>query len=162
MRLTKSLAAKIFKERVLPRVVISEGECWVLPGTDSYKTIRVRGIGLLIRAHVLSYTAHYGKPRFSVLHRCDNKPCCNPDHLFDGNQRTNIKDMDRKGRRGTWHPTGTKNPAAKLNPNKVAIIRKSTKLNRVLANQFGVTTAMIAKIKRGESWLQRERAEVDY
>lgn len=33
-----------------------------------------------------------------VLHRCDNKACFNPKHLFIGTQLENVKDCIKKGR----------------------------------------------------------------
>ena len=37
-------------------------------------------------------------PGHKVCHRCDNSLCINPDHLFVGTQRDNIRDMHAKGR----------------------------------------------------------------
>ena len=36
-----------------------------------------------------------------ILHRCDNPPCVNSDHLFVGTQADNIRDAQRKGRMPT-------------------------------------------------------------
>jgi hypothetical protein len=33
-----------------------------------------------------------------VLHKCDFKPCCNPNHLFQGTSKDNTQDMIIKGR----------------------------------------------------------------
>jgi hypothetical protein len=37
----------------------------------------------------------------AVLHRCDNPPCFNPEHLFLGTQVDNLADMRAKGRNVT-------------------------------------------------------------
>ncbi len=33
-----------------------------------------------------------------ACHRCDNPPCCNPEHLFAGSRAANMRDAYRKGR----------------------------------------------------------------
>lgn len=60
-----------------------------------------RGVGQgLDRVHVVAYEMLKGKTDLSVLHTCDNRPCCRPDHLFEGTQADNVKDMISKGRAG--------------------------------------------------------------
>lgn len=75
--------------------------CWVWTGATAG-----RGYGKLfvdgkdIRAHRVSWLLHRGElPDASfVLHRCDNPPCVNPDHLFLGDQYDNMRDCASKRR----------------------------------------------------------------
>lgn len=49
-------------------------------------------------AHRTSYEWKYGPLKGFCCHKCDNSLCINPDHLYDGNQTTNMRDMRNRGR----------------------------------------------------------------
>ncbi len=54
---------------------------------------------LNIGAHRVAFKLHYGRdPDPLALHRCDNPPCCNGAHLFDGTHKDNAQDRSAKGR----------------------------------------------------------------
>ena len=76
----------------------------------------VYGRCLTVRATRVSLflaTGVWPEPGQMALHTCDNPACVNPDHLFLGNHRDNMRDMVSKqrsaGDRGTWRG-GVKSP----------------------------------------------------
>lgn len=75
--------------------------CWEFQGArvkEGYGQIKFDGVNY--RAHRLSYSLFVGEipDGMHVLHKCDNPPCCNPDHLFLGTDAANTQDKIEKGR----------------------------------------------------------------
>lgn len=95
-----------------------------------------------------------------VLHRCDNRACVRPDHLFLGSNQDNVNDMIAKGRHGG--PLGEKHPRAKLTCEDIATIRKLYAEERVsqkqIAAKFGVDPSSISRIVRGKQWVRASAA----
>lgn len=91
--------------------------------------------------------------RCVVCHSCDNPACINPQHLFVGTQKENMRDAFRKGR---IDRSGTSNGRAKLTVDAVKCIRaayaRGLVTQRQLAIKWTVSRAAIAKIVRAENW----------
>lgn len=86
-----------------------------------------------------------------VCHRCDNRACVNPKHLFLGTHQDNIRDRTAKGREAR----GDKIGIAKLDWPKVGEIRSLLargELQRVIADKFGVDPSVISEIKTEKIW----------
>lgn len=81
----------------------SGDECWKWNGPvnrDGYGRINYKYKNKL--AHQLSFFIHNGHwPVNQALHHCDNPPCTNPKHLYDGTQKDNSRDITLRGR---WCP----------------------------------------------------------
>lgn len=76
-----------------------------------------------------------------VLHRCDNRLCMNPSHLFLGNNAANAADMAKKNRHG----------ASKLSAEQVAEIIASSATNSELGRLYGVHRDTIWAIRVGHA-----------
>ncbi len=83
-----------------------------------------------------------------VLHRCDIRTCINPNHLFLGTHKDNMRDMAEKHRSAS----GERNSAAKLTSKEVSEIRGSLLSNSRLAVLYGVCNATVSNIKTMKNW----------
>lgn len=78
--------------------------CWVWTGARSAKGYGQVGVidGAKInrQTHRVAYELAKGRigPGLMVCHKCDNRACCNPDHLFLGSAQDNVHDKMAKMR----------------------------------------------------------------
>ncbi len=105
-------------------------------------------------AHRISYELHIGPigDGLFVCHRCDVRACVNPDHLFLGTHKENMRDMYSKRRMAV----GERCPSAKLTSRAVLSVRERYALGGVthaeLALEYGVTRQSVSKALSGDTW----------
>jgi hypothetical protein len=145
-----------FHEKYIPE---PNTGCWLWIAAQYYNRYGVfRFNGKNTGAHRVSYEIHYGpfdKSLF-VCHKCDIKECVNPDHLFLGTHKENMKDCINKGRFKTGRTDGTFNPNVSLSEKDVLNIRrefcKKKRNGRILAKKYGVSPQNICSIVKRKLW----------
>ena len=109
--------------------------------------------GKRLSTHRLSYELKNGPipEAMCVCHRCDNPPCCNPDHLFLGTNADNTADKVAKGRCAKGESHG----CAKLGEKEVLEIRRllvEGVSQYKVAAAFGISRMQVRRIMTGKSW----------
>jgi transposase len=103
-------------------------------------------------AHRFSYKLANEDPADEmVLHKCDNPPCVNPDHLYLGDNSDNIEDAYNRDRRSA---KGEANPKANLSVEEVRQIksRLDDESCREIAEDLDIPRSTVVNISAGVSW----------
>jgi hypothetical protein len=109
----------------------------------------------MFKAHRIAWILSHGNisDGLHVLHRCDNRKCVNPSHLFLGTNWDNIVDRMNKGRLSGVK--GERNGKAKLRAVEVLEIRHrlaSGQHQSVIASAYRVSQQCISTIATGVHW----------
>lgn len=108
------------------------------------------------RAHRVAWEEAYGPipDGLLVCHKCDNRACVRPEHLFLGTSADNTQDAWRKGRLHRLG-AGEAHYKAKLTVEMVTEIRSryaAGESQSTLAQSYGVTQATVSKAVLRRTW----------
>lgn len=135
-------------DRYISKISMNEiTGCWEWSGyisPDGYGNMKMGN--KIIRSHRFSYQHYVGviPDGVDVLHRCDNRKCSNPSHLFLGNDMDNSLDREIKGR--LLH---------KLTPDQVREIRVAyiPTVNTIeLCEKYDISRKHLYSIVNKKSW----------
>ena len=136
------------------KVVVEPG-CWGWKAgltSDGYGQFHALG---QYRAHRVSWILHYGliPSTRCVLHRCGNRRCANPRHLYLGDHKDNARDRAADGH--TAHNWGEACGQAKLKNGQIREIRRRAlngETQADIARRFSVDQSSISYIVRRKTW----------
>jgi hypothetical protein len=170
--LSERFWAKVNKDGPIMRPGL--GPCWLWTGATTrggYGQLKITGSRKNIRTNRLTFFLEHGKfPANKALHHCDNPPCCNPAHIYDGTDSDNSLDA-LKRKRHLWQRLGTKptvaftdkrpfgsaHAHAKLNEKQAAAIKRALASGESvvdLGRRYGVSYQSIQQIRAGKSWVR--------
>lgn len=137
-----------YVQRFQKNVIKKEG-CWCWKGSihkTGYAPFKSYGgkNGTAHRASWIIYKGEIPKDKY-VLHKCDNRQCVNPEHLFLGTAKDNAEDRQEKKR----------GKSGKLTENKVVEIRNLYNIGvrpKRLCIDYDVSSVTIWKIVTRKTW----------
>ncbi len=85
-----------------------------------------------------------------VCHRCNNKSCVNPEHLYLATHAQNIQDAYSDGL--ISRPEGEQHHKTTLTADDVIAIRSDTRSQTAIAKAYGITQGAVSGIVHRRTW----------
>jgi hypothetical protein len=147
-------SAQQFMRNVIANPPSDAAECvlWPFPMANGWPRMWVDG-RTVSASHVALELS--GSPRpsadFHALHHpvvCHNRACVRPSHLRWGTPSENMQDkvLDGTSSRGEQHGR------AKLTSHDIRSIRSDTRVQRIVAAEYGITRSYVSRIRSRDVW----------
>lgn len=155
-------------QRFYDRIKKTDSGCWEwIACRTKFGYGQIHFMGQNHTAHRLMLASKGTKLGGDIVarHKCDNPPCCNPDHLETGTMKDNSQDRESRGRGNRRHRVGSDAARAIHTEAEVLMFRDMfAKLPRGekgcvckgafsdLASALGIPKGRLKAIVRGQNW----------
>ena len=136
-----------------------EKECWEWIGGKTGEGYGQFGLNrVMTGAHKISYVLEHGQIEegLGVLHKCNNRSCVNPHHLYTGTAKDNGYDLQKRIESGDLSINqGENHPRSKLSRNDILSIRRLIKSKvppKEISALFGISKCHVYSIKNRRAW----------
>lgn len=147
------------RERFISHVDMS-GDCWIWTGVhdrhgygrfglSSKSEFRDESGMTQVGAHQFARAMDTGKwPELQTLHTCDVRNCVNPEHLYEGTVKDNVRDKVVRGRTPALEQHGR----ARLTAQDVKDLRDRKVSVKEMAKLRGVSKSTCYHARTGRNW----------
>jgi hypothetical protein len=134
------------------RSKILENGCW------EWQLSKFNGYGRTVinkkswPAHAYSYSVFVGDipQNKQINHKCHNRSCVNPEHLYAGTQQENVRDMDAAGRRN--QARGSRGGNSKITEDIAKKVFNHDGIAIIIAEKYGISISLVYAIKKKQIW----------
>lgn len=132
--------------------VVDAGNCWLWKRAlrNGYGNFCINRVSTY--AHRFAYEQTHGAipDGMQILHRCNEKRCCNPAHLRVGTPAENTRDAYADGL--ICVRIGEEHHRSRLKARQVLEIHRDGRIYSAIAADYGIAITTVSSIKNGYTW----------